>query len=220
MNLYSFLKLGQFDKSLHEYTQEFNISYSYCKDDISVKATAYLYIGGLRVGALRGDLITNWQAGKYDSLLILQNDVAKNILWRSTEVNIPRNSGSATTQNKGKAPMPMPPYIRSHGRIGHISHGSHNSFGGNGSEGTSASKLNWGQPKDVKADFKSPLNLYNSDKKMKHEKAASGSKSYDSWNKARSKLTDDEFNKRRRTNACINCGEVGHKFSNCPKPNP
>ena len=52
MNLYSF----------YEYTQEFNSSYSYWKDDISVKATAYLYIGGLKVGALRVDLMTNWQA--------------------------------------------------------------------------------------------------------------------------------------------------------------
>ena len=52
MNLYSLIKLDRFDKSLREYTQEFNNSYSYWKGDISVKAAAYLYIGGLRVGAL------------------------------------------------------------------------------------------------------------------------------------------------------------------------
>jgi hypothetical protein len=60
MNLYSLVKLDQFDKSLHEYTHEFNSSYSYWKDDISVKAAAYLYIGGLRVGAIMADLMTNW----------------------------------------------------------------------------------------------------------------------------------------------------------------
>ena len=49
MNLYSLIKLDQFDKSLHEYTQEFNSSYSYWKGDISVKVAAYLYLGGLRV---------------------------------------------------------------------------------------------------------------------------------------------------------------------------
>jgi hypothetical protein len=59
MKLYVLIKLDQFDKSLHKYTQEFNSSYSYWKDDISVKAAAYLYIGGLRVGALRADLMTN-----------------------------------------------------------------------------------------------------------------------------------------------------------------
>jgi len=59
MQLYFFIKIYQFDKSLHEYTQEFNISYSYCKDDISAKAAAYLYIGGLKVGALRADLMSN-----------------------------------------------------------------------------------------------------------------------------------------------------------------
>ena len=53
MNLYSLIKLDQFDKSLREYTHEFNSSYFYWKDDISVKAVAYLYIGGLRVGACR-----------------------------------------------------------------------------------------------------------------------------------------------------------------------
>jgi hypothetical protein len=116
--------------------------------------------------------------------------------------------------------MPMPPYKPSHGSIGHNSHGGHNNFGGNGSKGASASKSNWGHHKDAKADFKSSSKSYNSDKKMKYEKVASGSKSYDSWKKAKAKLTEDEFNKRRRTNACINCGEAGYKFSNCPKPKP
>jgi hypothetical protein len=109
--------------------------------------------------------MTNWQAGKYDFFLTLQNDAVKNSLWRSTAVNIPRNSSSATTQNKGKAPMPMPPYKRSHGNIGQNNHGSRNNFRGNGSKGASAGKLNWGHPKDMKADFKSPLKSYNFDKK-------------------------------------------------------
>jgi hypothetical protein len=67
-------------------------------------------------------------------LLTLQNDAAKNGLWRSNAVNIPRKSSSATTQNKGKAPMPMPPYERPHGNIGQSSHVSQNNFGGNGSK--------------------------------------------------------------------------------------
>ena len=128
---------------------------------------AHLYIGGLKVGDLRADLMTNWQADKYDSLLTLQNDAAKNSLWRSNAVNIPRNCSSATTQNKGKAPMPMPPYTRSHGNIGQSSHVSHNDFVGSGSKGASASKFNWGHPKDVNANFKSPLKSYNSNKKHK-----------------------------------------------------
>jgi len=49
MNLYFLIKLDELDKSLHEYTHEFNISYSNWKGDISVKAVAYLYIGGLKV---------------------------------------------------------------------------------------------------------------------------------------------------------------------------
>jgi len=107
MNLYSLMKLYQLDKSLYEYTQEFNSSYSYWKNDISVKAGAYLYIVGLKVIALRTDLMTNCHVSKYESLLTLKNDVAKNCLWRSVVVNIPRNSSSDTTQNRDKAPMPM-----------------------------------------------------------------------------------------------------------------
>ena len=57
----------------------------------------------------------------------------------------------------------MPPYKRSHDNIGQSGHGSHKRFGGNGSKGNSASRLNWGQSKDVKADFKSPLKSYNSE---------------------------------------------------------
>ena len=83
--------------------------------------------------------MTNCQASKYDSLLTLQNDATKNSSWRLTAVNIPRNSSSATTQNKDKAPMPMPPCKCSHGNIGQSSHASHHNFGGNGSKGASAS---------------------------------------------------------------------------------
>ncbi len=97
--------------------------------------------------------------------------------------------------------MPMPPYKRSHGSIGQSSHGSHNNFEGNGSKGASTCKSNWGQHKDAKADCKSPSKSYNFDKTNKYEKVASDSKSYDSWNKAKAKLTEDEFNKRRQTNA-------------------
>ena len=58
-NLYSLIKLGPVDKSLHEYTQEFNSSYSYWKDDISIKVAVYMYIGGLKNGSVRADLMTN-----------------------------------------------------------------------------------------------------------------------------------------------------------------
>jgi hypothetical protein len=199
--------------------QDFNSSYSYWKDGISVKDAAYLYIGGLKVKALRADLMTNWQTYKYESLLTLHNDVAKNSVWCSAAVNI----------QKKKIPLLLKTRVRHLCRCHRT-----NVLTAELVEAVMAvttilevtetcafgSKLTWGPLKDAKADFKSPLKSYNSDKKVKHEKATSGSKSYDLWNKAKAKLTQDEFNKRRRTNACINCGEVGLKFSNCPKPTP
>jgi hypothetical protein len=103
-----------------------------------------LYIGVLKVGALRADLMTNWPANKYESLLTLHNDTAKNSLWRSAAVNLPRNSSSANTQNRGKEAMPMPSYKRRHGNIGQSNYGSHNKFRVNGSKGTSGSKSAFG----------------------------------------------------------------------------
>ena len=154
MHLYSRIKLYQFDNSLHEYTQEFNNLYSYWKDDISVNADAYLYIGGLKFGALRANSMTNWYAGKYGSLHTLKNDAAKNSFWRSAAVNIPRNSSSATTQNMGKAPMRMPSYKRPFVSIGQSNHGSHIRFGGNGSKSASGNKSTRGHLKDTKQTLK------------------------------------------------------------------
>jgi len=111
------------------YTHDFNSSYSYCKDVISVKAVAYLYIDGLKVGALRAYIMTNWHACKYDFLIALHLNAAKNSLWRSAAVNIPRNISSATTHNRGKAHVQMPSYKRRHVNIGQSSHGCHISFG-------------------------------------------------------------------------------------------
>ena len=79
-NLYSLMRFDQIDKSLHEYTLEFNNSYSDWKDDVSVKFAAYLYIGGLKKGSVRANLMTNWQTGKYATPMELQNDDANNSL--------------------------------------------------------------------------------------------------------------------------------------------
>ncbi len=53
--MYSLIQVKQNDKSLTDYTQEFNSSYSYWKNSIDVKAAVYIYIGGLKNGALRAD---------------------------------------------------------------------------------------------------------------------------------------------------------------------
>ena len=67
-NSYSLIKLYQIDKSLHEYTREFNKSSSHWKDDISVEVAAYLYIGGLKNGSVGANLMTSWHTGKYATL--------------------------------------------------------------------------------------------------------------------------------------------------------
>jgi hypothetical protein len=76
-NLSSRIKMDRFKKSLHDYTLDFNSSYSYRKNYISLKVRAYMYIGGLRTDALRANLTTDWQATKYASLIALKSNVAK-----------------------------------------------------------------------------------------------------------------------------------------------
>ena len=53
-NLLSLIGLDQQSESLHEYTQGFNRSYDYSKNDISLKATTILYIKGIKSVALCG----------------------------------------------------------------------------------------------------------------------------------------------------------------------
>ncbi len=73
-NLLSLICLDQQSKSLLEYTQAFNRSYDYLKNDISLKATAILYIKGIKLVALSAILWSNWINDKYTTLIALQTD--------------------------------------------------------------------------------------------------------------------------------------------------
>ena len=90
----------------------------------------------------------------YASLIALQNDTAKIILWRYAAVITPRSGSSGTTQNKGKVHMPTQSYTRPHGSIVQSNHGSYGSFGGNDSKGLFGNRGSWEHPKDAKADCK------------------------------------------------------------------
>jgi len=79
-----------------------------------------------------------------------------------------------------------------------------------------AVKVSWGvsrrSKKSLKAlDLPALINL---------ENIKALTNNYDSWSKAKMRLTADEFNKLHRTNDCINCDEAGHKLFESPKPKP
>ena len=113
----------------------------------------------------------------------------------------------------------MPSFKRPQGsHYGQSNHGSHGSYGVKFSKGASSSKRPEGQSKEVKADFKSNVKPYSSINNVKRERGTSGNKNYDSWKKAKNILTAKEFNKLRKTNACINSCEVGRKLSDCLRP--
>ena len=77
----------------------------------------------------------------------------------------------------------------------------------------------WGHSKSVQADFKESSKSVTFNKHSKRERSDNG-KNCDSWNKAKKRLTPDEINRRRNTCACMNSGELGHVFKDCPKPKP
>ena len=148
----------------------------------------------------------------------LQNDDAKNSLWRSSTIITPRTRGSNSHHGKGKAPMPQPTSKRLQPiGFGQNTFSSHGSFGASNSKGVSNTMKSWGHPKNAKADFKGSSKSATFDKHFKRERSDI-KKNYDFWNKAKRRLTTDEINRRRNTCACMNCGEVGHIFKDCPKP--
>ena len=77
----------------------------------------------------------------------------------------------------------------------------------------------WEHPKNAKADFKESSRSVTFNKHTKRERS-DNNKNYESWNKAKKRLTTDEINRRRNTSDCMNCGGDGHVFKDCPKPKP
>ncbi len=151
--------------------------------------------------------------------MALQIDAAKISLWRSSTVITPNTGGSNTHHNKGKNLVTQPNFKRpQQSNFGQNTFGSHGNSGSSGQKDASSSKGPWGQSKDAKADLKVPSKS-TPFKKMNREQSGSV-RNYDSKNLAKKRLSADEFNRRRKTNACINCGEVGHRFKDCPKPKP
>ena len=86
-----------------------------------------------------------------------------------------------------------------------------NNFGGHGRFGASVSKGipntmgSWEHPKDAKADFKGSSKSTTFVKHSKRERSANN-KNYDSWNKAKKRLSTDEIIRHRNIGACMNCG--------------
>ena len=99
--------------------------------------------------------MTNWQTGKYATLMDLQNDATKNSLWRSSTIITPRTRGSNSHHGKGKAPMPQSTSKRLQPvGFGQNTVGSHGSFGASTSKGFSNTMKTGGHFKNAKADFK------------------------------------------------------------------
>ena len=117
-----------------------------------------MYIGGLKYGSVRADLMTNWQTGKYATLMDLQNDAAENSLRRSSTIVTPRIGGSNSHHGKGKAHMPQPASKRLQPiGFGQNHFGSHDSFGAISSKGVSNTMKSWGHPKNAKETLKGLL---------------------------------------------------------------
>ena len=153
------------------------------------------------------------------SIVGLQNDDAKNYLRRfASALTLHTTTNNNNGDRKGKGPTCTPSFK--------ISNSNNISFSSNGSNRFYDSKK-WSKSKDGSSTSKGFTKLVDIDKISKR-KVSFTDKPFESWNKAKSKLTKDEYTKRlitkdeynklRISNACIICGEVEHKLSECNKP--
>ncbi len=146
--------------------------------------------------------MTNWQMGKYLSIIALHNDTAKNSLWRSTSaLTLRTGNNSGDRKGKGASFLTSAEFLAKMAAKCFF-----NAKKWFKSENTASTSKGFTKSPGIDKNSKRKLNFTD--------------KLFQSWNKAKSKLTEEEYNKRRRTNAHINCGEVEHKFFECPKPKP
>jgi hypothetical protein len=79
-----------------------------------------MYIGGLNNSSLRANLVTTWQNSNYLSIIALQNDVAKNNLWRSTSILTLHSSNIGSDDRKNKGTTFTPCFKKSNCRNGNL----------------------------------------------------------------------------------------------------
>jgi hypothetical protein len=129
----------------------------------------------------------------------LQNDAAKNSLWRSSTIITPRMGGSNSHHGKCKAPMPPPMSKRPQpAGFGQNTFGSHGNFGANNSKGVSNTMKPWGHSKSAKVDFQGSFKSTTFATHTKRERS-DNNMNYECWNKVKKRLTTDEINRRRNT---------------------
>ena len=111
----------------------------------------------------------------------LQNDAAKNSLWRSSTIITPRMGGSNSHHGKGKAPMPAPMSKRPQTTaFGQNTFGIHGSFGASTSKGVSKTMKLGGHSKSAKVDFKESSKSVTFNKHSERERS-DNVKNYDSF---------------------------------------
>ena len=71
-------------RTSYEYNDDFDCRFKPWKNYMSLRASFYMYIGGLPNGLLQTDLIANWESSKYSSLKELQLDAENITLHRYT----------------------------------------------------------------------------------------------------------------------------------------
>jgi hypothetical protein len=123
--------------------------------------------------------MTNWQTGKYATLMELQNDDAKKSLWRSSTIITPMSGCLNSHHNKGKAPMTQPTCTRHQSIVFKENNSSsHGNFGTSGSKDIPTTMGSWEHPKDAKAGFRGSSKSTTFDKHSKRERSAN-IKNYD-----------------------------------------
>lgn len=207
-NLIKLIKMHQSGK-LSGYIRAFNDAYDDWKDEISFKFTAYLFIYGLSSVELRAELLRSFREDKFTTLAELQTAATESALNFTSDIIGSNLGGSGKSSRKrsgdhegGERDQPSRKLHHSGGRGG----GGRGRGGGRGGGKFGGRGSGNGHGNDNGNKDKKPMSA---DEKGRAQFHAAKNK----WNK-------EELKKIYDTKACVNCGDTGHKFSECTKPKP
>lgn len=209
-NLIKLIRMQQSGK-LSSFIRAFNDAFDDWKDEISFKFAAYLFIYGLSSVELRAELLRSFRENKVATLAELQTAATESALNFTSDLIGSNHGGSGKDKNSRKRSGEHDGGDRDH----HQSRKLHSGGRGGGGRGRGGGR---GGGRFGGRGFGNGHGNDNGNKDKKPMTA--DEKGRAQFHAAKNKWNKEELKKIYDTKACVNCGDTGHKFSECAKPKP
>ena len=202
-HLSKLLALTQGNRSLSVYSQEFNKYYREWADDMTFRLVAHLYLFGLSDTELKATLFTAYNNGDIEDLSTLQYRAAVASTVRTTVATV----GGFGRHRLRDDPRPKdrPERHRDEDDKRKRGQGDRKT-----PRGDKKRKRNGGGDR--------PAKKRQSDEEYVQDTTVEPIKRQ--FCKARMQWSQEQLDHINSTNACMNCGKTGHKFSECRKDKP